>query len=88
MRASGCLVLIGCAMACREQPAAVMPPVIDYTLGDYFFNGPDTIPAGTVTIRLKLASEWRMCWTSSGWSRGSGSATSWRRARARTTRRG
>ena len=31
--------------------------MIDYTLGDYFFQGPDTIPAGRVTFRLKLASE-------------------------------
>ena len=57
MRVLGCLVLLGCAMGCKGEPVAAKPPVIDYTLGDYFFQGPDTVPAGTVTFRLKLASE-------------------------------
>jgi hypothetical protein len=57
MRASGCLLLLGSVLSCTEQPATAAPPVIEYTLGDYFFQGPDTLPAGTVTFRLKLASE-------------------------------
>lgn len=57
MRASVCLVLLGSVLACKGEPAATTPPVIEYTLGDYFFQGPDTIPAGTVTFRLKLASD-------------------------------
>jgi len=57
MRASGCLLLLGCAMACQGQPAGDVPPEIDYTLGDYFFQGPDTVPSGLVTFRLTLASE-------------------------------
>jgi len=57
MRVPGCLVLLGCAMGCKGEPVAAKPPVIDYTLGDYFFQGPDTVPAGTVTFRLKLVSE-------------------------------
>ena len=57
MRASVCLVLLGSVLACKGEPAATTPPVIEYTLGDYFFRGPDTIPAGTVTFRVKLASE-------------------------------
>lgn len=50
-------LFLGLGLACKGEPPAAAPPVIDYTLGDYFFQGPDTIPAGTVTIRLKLASE-------------------------------
>jgi len=57
MRVLGCLVLLGSALACKGEPVAAAPPVIDYTLGDYFFQGPDTVPAGTVTFRLKRVSE-------------------------------
>jgi hypothetical protein len=57
MRVSGCLLLLGCAMACKGQPASDVAPVIEYTLGDYFFQGPDTVPSGLVTFRLTLASE-------------------------------
>ena len=55
-RLRGCLLLAAVSGACSMKPAA-SPPVIEYTLGDYFFQGPDTIPAGTVTFRVKLASE-------------------------------
>ncbi len=51
-----CLLLLGSSLACQPKPAPDVP-VIEYTLGDYFFQGPDTVPAGTVTFRLKLASE-------------------------------
>ena len=57
MRVFCCLLLLGCAAACKGEPKVEGPPVIEYTLGDYFFQGPDTIPAGTVTFRLKLASD-------------------------------
>ena len=57
MRVLGCLVLLGCAMGCKGEPVAARTPAIEYTLGDYFFQGPDTVPAGRVTFRLKLASE-------------------------------
>lgn len=57
MRVSGCLVLLAVVLACKGEPPPASPPVIDYTLGDYFFQGPDTIPSGVVTVRLKLASE-------------------------------
>jgi len=57
VRATLCLLLLGCAMACKGDPKVEAPPVIDYALGDYFFRGPDTIPAGRVTLRLKLESE-------------------------------
>ena len=51
-----CLLLLGSSLACQPKPAPD-EPVIEYTLGDYFFQGPDTVPAGRVTFRLKLASE-------------------------------
>lgn len=57
MRLKACMLLLLGLLACKGEPVAQAPPVIDYTLGDYFFQGPDTIPAGTVTFRLKLASE-------------------------------
>lgn len=57
MRGTVCLVLLGSVLACKGEPAVNTPPVIEYTLGDYFFQGPDTIPAGTVTLKLKLVSE-------------------------------
>jgi hypothetical protein len=57
MRGSVCLVLLGSVLACKGEPAAETPPVIEYALGDYYFHGPDTIPSGTVTIKLKLESE-------------------------------
>jgi hypothetical protein len=43
-----------CALAltaCRAK-APERIPVIDVSLGDYFFHAPDTIPAGRVTFRL------------------------------------
>lgn len=56
MRKLGCVLLLGCGLACKGEPAAQAPVVIDYALGDYFFQGPDTIQAGLVTFRLKLES--------------------------------
>lgn len=50
------VVLAGCGREAKP-PAAPEVPIIDVTLGDYFFQAPDTIPAGTVSFRLKLASE-------------------------------
>lgn len=50
-----CLLIAGASSACRPRPQA--PVVIEYTLGDYYFQGPDTVPAGLVTFRIKLASE-------------------------------
>ncbi|MBP2647379.1 MAG: hypothetical protein H6Q77_1003 [Gemmatimonadetes bacterium] len=55
-RVSCCLLILGSSLSCRPEPAPELP-VIDYTLGDYFFQGPDTVPAGRVTFRLELASE-------------------------------
>ncbi len=49
------LVVAGLSSACSRQPQE--PAVIEYTLGDYYFQGPDTVPAGLVRFRLKLASE-------------------------------
>ena len=57
MRVLACMVLLGSVLACKGEPAAARTPAIEYTLGDYFFQGPDTVPAGTVTFRLKLVSE-------------------------------
>jgi hypothetical protein len=57
MRATACLLLLGCTIGCKNQPAMEAPPVVEYTLGDYYFQGPDIIPAGTVTLKLHLASD-------------------------------
>jgi uncharacterized cupredoxin-like copper-binding protein len=38
---------------CSSPPRAESP-VVDVSLGNYFFHGPDTIPAGYVTFRLNL----------------------------------
>lgn len=44
-------LLAAAAAACRAK-APEQIPVIDVSLGDYFFHLPDTVPAGRVTFRL------------------------------------
>ncbi len=45
------LSLLATAAACRAK-APEQIPVVDVSLGDYFFHLPDTVPAGRVTFRL------------------------------------
>lgn len=52
----------GLALACllgacgdkAGQVAATTPTIVEYELGDFHFNGPDTIPAGPVAFRFTL----------------------------------
>jgi hypothetical protein len=39
------LLLLG-LLACKGEPVAQAPPVIDYTLGDYFFQVPTRFQRG------------------------------------------
>lgn len=48
-----CLLAAAASTACRAK-APEQIPVVDVALGDFFFHGPDTIPAGTVTFRLNV----------------------------------
>src|SRR5436853_7850502 len=44
--------LAGAVACARQRPPAPGPSVVTITATDYAFGGPDTIPAGLVTLRL------------------------------------
>lgn len=49
------LVLAGALLAgCRPGPAAVSAHDVEYELGEYYFRGPDTLPAGRVNLKVRL----------------------------------
>jgi hypothetical protein len=54
-RTAAALALV-CLLAACDKGAPAAPPatVLEYALGDFHFNGPDTIPAGPVALRFKL----------------------------------
>lgn len=50
-------VILACLLAAcntKDGRVAAAPTIVEYALGDFYFSGPDTIPAGPVVFRFKL----------------------------------
>lgn len=50
------LLLLSLVMGCQpSKEIAKATPDVTYELGEYYFRGPDTLPAGRVNLHVKLA---------------------------------